>query len=607
MRKKTGIALMLSMALMLSSVSVGATGIENEVSPVPSTTSVESTTPAMDNGESLGGDSTPKSTPETTPATVPTEETDGDEEQLPEEKATENPVEPEKTVAEPTVEPEKEDKQEVAPTTVVNTIGPVSIQADGRAFVSDANGKRVTVAGTPIISGNKYYVDANGYLKKGWLYLTNWKMYFDSDTYAAKVGMADIDGKKYLFNSDGVMQNYAGTTVIDGKKYWFSTDNASLKTGWLQLGNWKLYFDPETYEAKTGLAVIDEHTYMFNNDGVAQTYAGTPVINGKKYWVTPQGYLASGWLYLGKWKMYFDSKTFTAKTGMADINGKRYLFNNDGVMQNYAGTTVINGKKYWFSTDDASLKTGWLNLGNLKLYFDPKTYQAVTGIIAIGSEYYYFNDDGAMVTGFTAIGSSYYYFNEDGTMLRNGSKTIYGTKLNFGADGICTSKVALANYNGPYLIKVDRTNCVVTVYGDDGSGNFGFPIKAFVCSVGLPRTPTPAGTFYTGTRYKVKELMGPSWGQYSTHVIAGIYFHSVAAGSASDPGHTVPVGGYYALGRPASHGCIRLLVGDAYWMYTHIKPGTKVIIGDNFPMPLGKPSVPKMVTSGVDPTDPFNK
>ena len=50
-----------------------------------------------------------------------------------------------------------------------------------------------------------------------------------------------------------------------------------------------------------------------------------------------------------------------------------------------------------------------------------------------------------------------------------------------------------------------------------------------------------------------------------------------------------------------------MLVGDAYWMYKNIPTGTKVIIGDNFRMPLGKPSVPTMVTPGVDPTDPFNK
>ena len=326
----------------------------------------------------------------------------------------------------------------------------------------------------------------------------------------------------------------------------------------------------------------------------------------KKYWIADEGYLKSGWLNLGNWKMYFDPETYAARTGITDLNGKKYLFNKDGVMQTYAGTTVIDGKKYWFSDDDASLKSGWLDLGGLKLYFDPTTYQAAVGLTTISGTTYYFNNDGVMMTGLIDINGKYYYFDSNGAMVKNASRTVNGIKLNFGSNGVCTS-ILPESYNGPYKITVDRTNCVVTVYGDDGSGNFALPVKAFVCSVGLPSTPTPAGTFYTGSKAKVKELMGPSWGQYSTHIVNGVYFHSVATSSASDPGHNVPAGEYYKLGSPASHGCVRLLVGDAYWIYTHVSSGTKVVIGDNLPMPLGKPSVPKMVTNGVDPTDPFNK
>ena len=99
-------------------------------------------------------------------------------------------------------------------------------------------------------------------------------MYFDPSTYAAAVGFKEINGKTYLFNKDGVMQNDAGTTIINvnGKnnKYWFSTDDASLKTGWLTLGNMKLYFDPKTYAAYTnGTYTIDGKKYTFNADGVA--------------------------------------------------------------------------------------------------------------------------------------------------------------------------------------------------------------------------------------------------------------------------------------------------------------------------------------------------
>ena len=314
---------------------------------------------------------------------------------------------------------------------------------DGNAYLFDTNGLVIKKAGTPIINDEKYWVKEDGTLDNGWLILGNWKMYFDPETYQAKTvtdGVTDINGKKYLFNKDGVMQNYAGTTIIDGKKYWFSTDDASLKTGWLTLGNWKLYFDPETYQCATGITEINGKKYLFDSNGILQT-SGTPIINGKKYYIGEDNTLQSGWISignrkiyidsntyemaigikevngkklifdkngllvegsgtftvdgkkyaydsngnaitgwikLGHWKMYFNPETGVAAVGIVKIDGKDYLFDNNGVMQDYAGTTIVNGKKYWFSTDNASLKSGWLDLGSVKMYFDPVTYAAYT-------------------------------------------------------------------------------------------------------------------------------------------------------------------------------------------------------------------------------------
>jgi hypothetical protein len=63
------------------------------------------------------------------------------------------------------------------------------------------------------------------------------------------------------------------------------------------------------------------------------------------------------------------------------------------------------------------------------------------------------------------------------------------------------------------------------------------------------------------------------------------------------------------LGSTASHGCVRLNVADAKWIYDNCKSGTKVTIYDSSdPGPLGKPSTIKISSSspyrGWDPTDP---
>ncbi len=61
--------------------------------------------------------------------------------------------------------------------------------------------------------------------------------------------------------------------------------------------------------------------------------------------------------------------------------------------------------------------------------------------------------------------------------------------------------------------------------------------------------------------------MGPSWGKYGTQINAyGDWFHSVAC-SNPDPTYSLAAGNYNMLGQPASHGCVRLCVRDAKWIY----------------------------------------
>jgi len=53
-------------------------------------------------------------------------------------------------------------------------------------------------------------------------------------------------------------------------------------------------------------------------------------------------------------------------------------------------------------------------------------------------------------------------------------------------------------------------------------------------------------------------------------------FHSVLY-SEKDTS-TLREGSVYALGSPASHGCIRLSVKNAKWLFEHCKRGTVVIV-----------------------------
>lgn len=155
-----------------------------------------------------------------------------------------------------------------------------------------------------------------------------------------------------------------------------------------------------------------------------------------------------------------------------------------------------------------------------------------------------------------------------------------------------------------YKAEVNRTTCTVTIYAKDGANGYIIPVKVFACSVGLPSTPTPTGTYYTSVKYRWHELMGPSYGQYCTRIVGEVLFHSVAGSNMTS--YNLSATEYNKLGSPASHGCVRLCVRDAKWIYDNCSLGMETRIYDSsYPGPFGKPATIKIPASqNWDPTDP---
>ena len=151
-----------------------------------------------------------------------------------------------------------------------------------------------------------------------------------------------------------------------------------------------------------------------------------------------------------------------------------------------------------------------------------------------------------------------------------------------------------------YKIKINRATNVVTVYDSEGK-----PVRAMTCSTG--GSNTPLGDFSAGEKYRWQTLDGPCYGQYCTRITGHVLFHSVWYYSYDlDSQSTVQ---YNRLGTTASHGCVRLTVADAKWVYENIPTGTSITIfsGTEKDDPLGKPKTIKVseaTRGGWDPTDP---
>ncbi len=160
----------------------------------------------------------------------------------------------------------------------------------------------------------------------------------------------------------------------------------------------------------------------------------------------------------------------------------------------------------------------------------------------------------------------------------------------------------------PYYIMVNRRQSTVTIYGLDEYGYYTVPVRAMICSTGAASTMTPRGNFAIGKKIRWNLMMGDVYAQYLSQFHDKCLFHSVCC---ARPNPSTLLTGYYnALGRPASHGCVRLQTEDAKWIYENCDAGTLVTVYDgDEPGELGKPE--RMVDAltarnynGWDPTDP---
>ena len=146
--------------------------------------------------------------------------------------------------------------------------------------------------------------------------------------------------------------------------------------------------------------------------------------------------------------------------------------------------------------------------------------------------------------------------------------------------------------------------------------------RIMICSCSDAVHQTPLGMHYIYSKYAYKAMTRMNgimvYAQYACRFRGHYLFHTVPIGGDSGRRYQkygkkqMLIEEYEKLGQPASHGCVRLLVGDAYWIYKNCDRGTKVqVVTDAGPTPPEPPALiyeePYMNadhTLGWDPTDP---
>lgn len=139
------------------------------------------------------------------------------------------------------------------------------------------------------------------------------------------------------------------------------------------------------------------------------------------------------------------------------------------------------------------------------------------------------------------------------------------------------AKANKTSSNTGYLLLCDRSTCYTAVY--TGSKGNWKRIKFWQCCVGSSVTPTPTGSYTVEGKEYVFHGEENSYSCYYGVVFNSareLMFHSVGYknnGSQKDKDII-----FSNLGSWASHGCVRLKLNNAKWLYDHMTTGTKVVI-----------------------------
>ena len=218
---------------------------------------------------------------------------------------------------------------------------------------------------------------------------------------------------------------------------------------------------------------------------------------------------------------------------------------------------------------------------------------------------HYSSWNGQPYTGWGFVDNTQFYF-ENGEPV-SGWKYVDGYKYYFNADGsVCWDLEPIMGKPGAYQINYNKATRSFYVMAADGANGYIIPYKAFNSTCG---PDTPLGDFAIYAKYDVKymhdDVPAAIYCKYLNRFYNGFIIHSILFYGTSLELDAIT---YNYIDDAASGGCIRLLTGDSYWIYSNCPNGTPVHIysdqWDKGPIEKGACDLCIPRSQIWDPTDP---
>ena len=406
-------------------------------------------------------------------------------------------------------------------------------------------------------------------------------------------GLNEIEGELYYFKNNRIDTSYSGLAqygnewyyIENGKVNWNYTGLAQRGIEWFYIEKGKLNWD------HSGIVEYNNQWFYVVKGRLDWNYTGLGQSDNDWY------YIVGGrvnWGYTGlvqrgiEWFYIENGKLNWNHSGIVEYNKQWFYVERGRLNWNYTGLGQSGNDWYYIERGRVNWGyTGLVQKGNEWFYVKGgKLDWSYTGLVQKGNEWFFVRN-GRLDWGYTglACNGEYYFYVKNGRLdwsysgyaqidgqgeyyeVRNG-RLVGGTLTLAKMHGVANNQDSPTNY----IVIVDRAAHRVGVF--KGSKYNWADAKYYKCCVGKPSTPTISGTYYIKSRGKYFDTgtKGRCW--YFTQINGNYLFHSVIYDRQNSPKRIID----NSMDAAVSHGCVRLDLENAKWIYDNIRNNTKVII-----------------------------